>query len=272
MARFVCTHVSKALGQETDITIVLPHQDVIEPLSPAEPDWPNHPGWRHSQPQRSKPGVLYLLHGLNGNHSVWNTYSRLDHLADQHNVAIVCPSGYRSFWINQALGMRVRDWVTEELPRFIKRTFDVDTSRERTYIGGMSMGGFGAVYLALQRPDLYGHVFSLSGVLDVNDSIGRKSLPGFYHTSLGGADPKGTEYDLLASVCTYADKCAHHGVTTPDMAILCGTEDSLLNQSQRFCQSARTAGVTVYEDYRPGEHDYKYWTPALYHAMDMLAN
>lgn len=270
MARMTLTHVSTTLGMETTITVVTPNRTYISAPGDHQPDWPNHPGW--NTPGRTDneglPGVLYLLHGLNGDHSVWNTYSRLDHLADEHNVMIVCPSGYRSFWINQYRGFRVRDWVTLELPELIADTFHVDTSRDRTYIGGMSMGGYGAVYLAMRAPELYGHVIALSGVLDVNDTVGRRSLPGFYHTSLGGIDPKGSEYDLIASLPDFVERCRDYGA--PDFWVSCGTEDTLLPHSKRFSVAARQAGLNVYGNFTAGEHAYAYWTPKLYEAMECL--
>jgi enterochelin esterase-like enzyme len=110
--------------------------------------------------------VLYMLHGAGGNYTEWSD-SYLPEQADRMIVAgeippmiLVMPDGGgQTYWANWSDdGPRWADYVVEDVVPTIDtryRTLPVRTSRA---IGGLSMGGMGALDLAFQHPDVFGVV------------------------------------------------------------------------------------------------------------------
>lgn len=60
---------------------------------------------------------------------------------------------------NKAFG----DFMAKELAPWIRRNYNVTSDASRTVVGGASAGGFGATYMGLTHPDVYGNVLSMSG-------------------------------------------------------------------------------------------------------------
>jgi S-formylglutathione hydrolase FrmB len=111
--------------------------------------------------------ILYLLHGLDGNRSDWLTKSGIARYAARYELVIVFPDAENSWYIN-AIGdtaARFEDFVMHDLRRYVNGHYGIDTSRQA--IAGLSMGGYGAVVLALRFPGTFGFVGSLSGALSV---------------------------------------------------------------------------------------------------------
>ena len=99
--------------------------------------------------------VLYLLHGLSDDHTAWMRRTSLERYAASRRLAVVMPCGGRSFYTNEAHGGRYWDFISEELPRAVQSFFPVSRRREDTFAAGLSMGGYGALKLALRHPDRY---------------------------------------------------------------------------------------------------------------------
>lgn len=134
---------SRSLGMRSTLTVVTPEGRGVEPVA-----WPARAGDR-------EPGLAILLHGLSGNNAVWAVRNDLRAVANQFNLVLALPDGARSFWLNQAVGLKYGDWVGEELPQILRQTLRISTRREDTLIGGFSMGGYGAMRAAFDHPDVF---------------------------------------------------------------------------------------------------------------------
>src|SRR5438874_12910260 len=101
-------------------------------------------------PQTGTPpyAVLYQLHGASDDHRAWLYKSNLLRYVDGLPLVVVMPSGENSYW---------RDaWerlVVDDLAAHVARTFRVREGKAA--IGGLSMGGYGAIRLGLKYPDRY---------------------------------------------------------------------------------------------------------------------
>ena len=77
-------------------------------------------------------------------------------------------------------GGRYFTFFTEELPKVCQAFFPISDKREDTFIAGLSMGGNGAMRLALKRPDLYSQALCMSGAaFDVQELKRRAAQPPF---------------------------------------------------------------------------------------------
>jgi poly(3-hydroxybutyrate) depolymerase len=102
-------------------------------------------------PARGKRPLLVYLHGRGGYEGTFNeeVLRSLPVLHGRGPIVAFPAGGVHGYWHNRAEG-RWEDWVMDEmLPRVVRR-FGVDA--KRIAIGGISMGGFGALDIALRNP------------------------------------------------------------------------------------------------------------------------
>ncbi len=206
--------------------------------------------------------TLYLLHGLSDDSTMWQRMTRLeDHLGNLP-LAVVMPDGYRGWYTDNEAGPAYGQYIGEEVVAKAERYFALDARRERRGIGGLSMGGYGALLGALTYPRVFGSANSHSGALD----IGRETAatrPGPVSErefrQVFGEAPTGSKHDLLA----VAAKCKAGGVV-PKVRIDCGTEDFLLEANRRV--HAALPFEHEYAEY-PGSHTWAYWDEHVREAL-----
>ena len=120
--------------------------------------------------QRCWP-VLYLLHAA----TVPNEWLLSQTLYQNLPAIVVIPGGgdgqYTNWWNAGARSPGWESWFFDELMPKVTRSFSVCPQRSDHAIAGSSMGGFGAIYLASQRPDYFGTAASFSGVIAISDPV-----------------------------------------------------------------------------------------------------
>lgn len=212
--------------------------------------------------------VLYLLHGAYGDAFSWIRYSNIDRYAQDRGIVVVMASGENSFYQDLKSGKKYFTFFTEELPEFIKNVFPVSDKREKTFLAGSSMGGYGAWYLGLRRPDLYAKAASLSGALDIAGLYenGVDDLPFNFNDSF--EDPKnlkGSKYDLMALY----DRDIKEG-QVPKLYHTVGFDDFLYkaNVYVKDVMFEKNADF-IYEEYEGG-HDWNFWDKHIQRVLDWL--
>jgi enterochelin esterase-like enzyme len=106
--------------------------------------------------QRSRYPVLYMLHGLGGDRYQWRElglFAAADALIAAGSIEpliIVTPDGRSSYWVDHAgNGPKWGTFVARDLVNRIDSTYRTVANRYSRAIGGVSMGGHGALQLAL---------------------------------------------------------------------------------------------------------------------------
>jgi enterochelin esterase-like enzyme len=109
--------------------------------------------------------VLYLLHGYYGNFAEWaevGIHQAADELILNGQIEpmiIVMPEGEQSYYVNHAMdGPRWGDYIAQDVVSEIDRNFRTIPTAEARAIGGLSMGGTGALHLAFNHPAQFGIV------------------------------------------------------------------------------------------------------------------
>ncbi len=116
-------------------------------------------------PDAKEPwGTYYLLHGLSDDHTTWMRRSLLERYTLGMPLVVVMPDGGRGWFTNAEDGDAYEDDLLKDVMRLVERNFPVKQERSGRAIGGLSMGGFGAVKLALKHPELFASVDSHSGL------------------------------------------------------------------------------------------------------------
>ena len=217
---------SNALGMATTFNMIMPE--------------------RTSEP----PAVLYLLHGLSDDHSIWERRTRIELYAGEYNLAVVMPTTHRGFYTDMHGGLKYYTYISQELPEIVSTMFNVSTAREKTFIAGLSMGGYGAVKIGLNNPDKFSAAASMSGVLDVK---GFRMPPNEYTAIFG--DSVTPENDPIALAQTFAS-CPEKA---PKLFVCCGTSDELLGTNRSFKAAAEKVGLDLKYIEDEGSHSWYYW-------------
>jgi putative tributyrin esterase len=195
------------------------------------------------------PRVLYLLHGLTDDHTGWSRYTSIERYADDAGLAVVMPSVHHSFYTDEVHGHAYWTFVSEELPGLVRALLRVSDRPEDTFAAGLSMGGYGAVKLALTHPDRYAAAASLSGTLDIHYLADREDRAEIWHRAFDGVVQEPNDLFSLLAVAP----------SVPPLYIGCGTSDGLLDANERFIAAAGEAGVEVTADLRAGDHEWSLW-------------
>jgi S-formylglutathione hydrolase FrmB len=222
------------------------------------------------QPVRRSYPVLYLLHGLSDDHTIWMRRTAIERYADEYGLAVVMPAVGRSFYTNMAIGYRYGDFIEEEVLKVAEGFFPIARKREERFVAGLSMGGYGAFKLALGRPERFGAAASLSGALDLAyesyedaaaEWLGEQRL---IFGKLGAT--AGSEHDLRY----LAERMVAAGGAQVRLYQCCGTEDHLYEQNQRFLEFARLLKLDLTYEEGPGEHEWGYWDGMIQRVLAWL--
>lgn len=227
--------------------------------------------------------VLYLLHGIGGDHSSWLEYTDLAGMMQRGEIdpmVVVMPDGYLSYYADAADGsLPYESFFISELMPEIDRRFPVLAGRRNCMIGGFSMGGFGALTLGLRNRDRFSAVIALSPSMRT-DSVYASEGPQdewekqwgrtFGGVGLTGAD-RITPY--------YRARAPYHIIDTiapaelADMTIIVDIgdrENSLAASSEQFHRRMMERGIPHTYCVRGGGHDFDCWNEGLAGALGML--
>jgi S-formylglutathione hydrolase FrmB len=163
--------------------------------------------------------------------------------------------------------------MTEELPQVIQSMFPVSRKREDTFIAGLSMGGYGAWYLALRRPDLYAAAASLSGAVDIGFRVTPLKLdekapkPFFAENCFGDLRAlPGSDSDLIALYPRAAEK----GLL-PRLYQSCGTKDYLYYMNRLTHEKLVELGAEITYHEIPGmEHEWDCWDQEIRRVLQWI--
>lgn len=216
--------------------------------------------------------VLYLLHGFGGDMNDWMLGVSIQEIALKYHLAVVMPSGENSFYLNGCgVACAYEDYVGKELVDYTRRTFGLSARKEDTFIGGLSMGGFGSIHTGLKYPETFGKIFGLSSALIIHNICGMKpgEVSGFfdyeyYRRTFGDLDRLKDSENNPEYVIDRRIKAGEH---IQPIFMACGTEDFLLKENRAFKDflTERNLDVTYLED--TGKHDWEFWGKCIEPAV-----
>ncbi|MEO8701248.1 MAG: alpha/beta hydrolase family protein [Kofleriaceae bacterium] len=126
--------------------------------------------------------VIYLLHGgAGGNSAQWTSGGGIaEQITEGAPVITVMPDGGKvgwfTNWVDQSKGAQAwADFYLTQVIPWVDTNFRTIATKQGRAIAGLSMGGYGAVRLAQDRPDLFISVASFSGAVDLGD-IGTRTV------------------------------------------------------------------------------------------------
>ena len=218
--------------------------------------------------------VFYLLHGGFGHYRDWldKTPDKqlLHRLADTYDLIIVLPEGeIFSYYIDSPVDEKSQfeSYIIKDVVPTIDKTYRTNRSSKARAISGLSMGGYGALYLSARHPDVFGTAGSMSGALNP-DMMGWK-LPPDVATNIKKAFAaimgpiESVDYSIY-SIINMTDLIKKNGTK---LIIDCGVDDFLIEPNRELHR--RLLFNQTPHDYteRPGGHSWDYWQNSLPHHV-----
>jgi len=252
MAFFDCHFFSETLALSVSAHVLIPQ------ISPAK---------------RTLHPTLFLLHGLSDDHTMWMRRTSIERYAAERNLAVVMPAVGRSFYQDTAGGARYWTYLSEELPSIMRGFFPLSEKRADNFAAGLSMGGYGALRLALAHPEKFAAAASFSGALDYvrrlrESGRARSRISRAEWDSIAGpgADAAGTASDLHF----LAKRVAFRRGPKPALWLSCGTGDDIIGDTRAFHAHLGALGWRHHHEESPGGHDWAYWDGQIKRAIAWL--
>lgn len=220
--------------------------------------------------------VLYLLHGLSDDCTTWERRTSIERYASRLGLAVVMPEVRKSFYTNEVLGDSYYDFVAQELPELINSSFNLghtpENSRANTFVAGLSMGGFGAMKLALNQPERFAAAGSFSGALNParpDFSTERPELArriwGYELLPNAQIAPE----DNLLGILQGASEAEI--AQLPDLWVGCGKDDFLLDDNLAFLELAAERGVQMVNLLTEGAHTWEVWDSYVEQFLEWIS-
>jgi len=219
---------SESLGKATAMYVILPDPSIEPPYF-----------------------TLYQFHGLSDDYTIWMRRTSIERYVAGLPLVVVMPDGGRGFYTDAVEGYAYESHIMKDTIEFIERYFPVRQSRSHRAVGGLSMGGYGAMKLALKYPKVFGSVAAHSSALLAGQEE-EFSRSGEFRR-IFGESPAGGGDDVFALAEGLAGK------DIPAIRFDCGKSDFLLEANRKFHRHLSRLKIKhTYREY-PGGHEWDYW-------------
>jgi S-formylglutathione hydrolase FrmB len=193
----------------------------------------------------AKLPAIYLPHGGDGSFRDWSNYSGVARFAER-GLILVMPEGDESYYVNavERPQDRYEDYIVNDLMADVESKFPVAVGRANRTIIGVSMGGYGAVKLALSHPDLFVFAGGISPAVDVPSrpfSI-KRIQPWQHHSSIFG--PWGSEARQNGGPFVLARSA--DPLRTPYLFLTCGEQEGRMTACEsKFCCATGASALSI---------------------------
>ncbi len=238
---------SEALGMQTSVYVIIPQQNTKGEIG------------IKGNTESGKYKCLYLLHGLTDDQSIWMRRTSIERYAAEHGICIIMPTGAKSFYTDMRYGMKYYTYIAQELPKIIEGMFNVSREREDRFIGGNSMGGYGAIKIALKEKNRYGAAFALSPVSDIHNKIFAETLLPVFGEVIPDSD------DLF---CLTSERDTDE--VKPRIYITIGEKDFMYEDSVRLNKHLEDLSYDYKYCVTPGGHAWELWDTTVQDAIKWM--
>ncbi len=251
--------LSKALGMQTNVTVILPSFDQGYDLGRSIEEI--YSGRKFK--------TLWLLHGGSGDDADYLNWTNVARYAVESNCAVVCPCAYNSAYSDYPRGSKYYTFIVDELREFCYSSFPLSDKREDNFIGGLSMGSGGAHKIVLNRPEDFSIGLIMSG--GIPPKSGSRGHSAFRERVIatGWPMPKQPEDVARQDLAETAAKNVLEGRPMPKIIYACGDADEIAYESYLYGSSyLRELGYDVTGFVLPGcKHEWDFWEAALRKAF-----
>jgi S-formylglutathione hydrolase FrmB len=203
--------------------------------------------------------VVYLLHGYDGWFSNWIIrVPELINYSDQYQLLIVCPDGAKSSWYFDSpvdTAYKYETHIATEVVGFIDQRYRTMADKDHRAIAGLSMGGHGALFLALRHADIFGAAGSMSGVVDLKENKSKYDISKRIGDTILQVK-EWQDFSVISLIENYRN-------TDVKIIFDCGDKDIFIKANRRLHQKMTELKIKHEYIERPGEHSWNYWSNAI---------
>lgn len=241
---------SEALGMQTEVYVVIPQRSTAGEIGV------------ETNAKADKYKCLYLLHGLSDDHSIWLRRTSIERYASEYGICVVMPAAARSFYTDMKYGQKYYTYIAKELPKIIREFLNVSDKREDNYVAGLSMGGYGALKIALRECDSFCAGAGLSPAADISHIVKDKerSMPIF-----GNVKKVPEDEDLFCLA-----KKQNNNPNKPRLYIGIGTEDFLYEGNVRFRKLMDELDYDFTYRESAGTHCWEFWDEYIQYVLKWM--
>lgn len=254
--------------------------------------------------------TIWLLHGMTDDHTGWLRKSEIELYAEKYGICAVMPNADLSFYVNMAYGADYFEYISTELPAFLKRFLPISDSKDDNYLAGVSMGGYGAFLTAMNCPDKYCAAVSLSGPMCIswiNSVLSNEELAISQENPDGKlvkecenifSDRNGIPRKLVECLMESGNRTTARifkgmfgldpcltgnqydifnlakqladGKKELKLLACCGEEDYHYKSNIDFAETAGNIGLDYSLETGSGEHNWQYWNSKIPKIMEIL--
>lgn len=259
MAILQATIQSVSLKRTVPIQVILPVDKMLSGGTSEKKEYP----------------TLYLLHGLLGSSTDWITNTNIVKYATERDLAVVMPSGDNSFYVEQVVPNNdYGAYIGQELVALTRRMFPLSAQREKTFLAGLSMGGFGALRNGFKYAETFGYIAGFSSALNMFELpvdapkrciMDEDAVFGGLETAAAtDKNPRVAFEDMKHRLKESP------GFTMPKIYMAVGTEDPLLEPNRSFRDFLLRGGAELTYREEPGAHTWEFWGKQIRDVMDWL--
>lgn len=198
--------------------------------------------------------VLFLLHPYDLNCTCWLNDFGLKEKVEMSlssglipEMIIVMPFAYNTYYIDGFLdGIKYETFFMQEFLPAITEKYRISSRREDRYIGGASMGGYGAARYATRYPMEFGFCFSMSAPID----------------------GKGKSAQLEA---VFTQEVLENSENLPYFVFDIGNRDSFLKANQNIDNLLTEYHIPHELIVRSGNHNSQFWMESISNLLDRLS-
>lgn len=235
--------------------------------------------------------ILYLLHGMTGDHNDWITVGEVQRIAGKAisegsapEMIIIMPDGlYDAFYINNYDGsINWEDFFHEEFIPEVESRYRISDRGTPRAIAGLSMGGYGAMYHGVKYKEKFSAVYAMSAafleVEPLQDGEEKSDWDREFHQKTWGPDneegyPENYKEHSIQEMFLAMDPIdpSQGGMSQeaqlPKIYIDCGDDDFLFEQNTNLANILKSKNVPFEFRIRDGAHTWDYWRTALETTM-----
>ncbi len=221
---------SKSMKKDIPVTVILPD------------------GYSNNK----KYNVIYVLHGWSGTNRDFPEKTSIGELADEYNVIYISPDGnYDSWYIDSNLNRESRymTFISKELVGYVDLNYSTNADKNGRAITGLSMGGFGALYIGIKNQDTFGNIGSMSGGVSPEEYSKNWGIDKIINNNW-------KEYNIK--------DIAHALIWTKSNIIIdCGIGDFFIKPNRNLHQKLLELNIDHEYIERPGTHSWEYWNNSI---------
>ncbi len=221
--------------------------------------------------------TLFWLHGYQERSDQLLQYKEFMQLAEQHHIAVIFPDTPDTYYIDQKWShCYTEKFLISEFIPHVTEKYQLPAGRNQTFLAGISMGGFGSLLIGSHYPNYFCKIACISGAFIIDDLlIGNPEITGSISNIIHFQNLFGDIPSLAKDHSRNPCLAAQYSVTTDQLSpvyLTCGTNDLLYTRNKKLYHQLLSLGADVTWAETPGNHDNRFFAPAINRVFNWLVS